>query len=294
MFDFRKNEKEEPYLALSRIAVNCSIKLRDEFQQFIPPGTGFSTPVIPFLALGHNFVALTVTKKYGEQSLADLKNAIAASASVLAEVLDKNIGSVSRQRLGQVFVAALDATRDRVFECLEQSGTNPDVAIRSVSLLLLQKIGITKPDRDTLERSIEIVSASFSSAISSLETEYKPNVAERSKRVFDLFKKRPSLSEQEIFKRAQGCLGELLTQSGQSGFQKLIETGYLGFKSHSAYYCADYASIDSDTICYVKLSDFPMLKTVRAAVVGGPTPMIPEELMLVCLTIAKSVKPWKA
>lgn len=113
--------------------------------------------------------------------------------------------------------------------------------------------------------------------------------------MFSLFKKR-SLSEQELAERAESCLGELLRKSGPSDFKTMVEVGYLGFKSNSVYYCADFGlirSIHDDTICYVKLSDVSMLKTVRPAVLSDSGWMIPQEILLASVQIAKLVKPWK-
>lgn len=110
--------------------------------------------------------------------------------------------------------------------------------------------------------------------------------------MFGLFKRR-SLSEQEIAERAESCLGELLKQSGPSEFTKLVEVGYLGFNSNSVYYTADLSLMNDDTICYVKLSDISMPKTVRPAILGDSGWMIPQEIVVASVLIAGLAKPWK-
>ena len=84
-------------------------------------------------------------------------------------------------------------------------------------------------------------------------------------------------------------LGDLLIRQGQDAFQKMISVGYLGFTPDSVYYCADYEKMDRDTLCYVKLSDFPILRSVRPAIAAGTMPMVPEELIAACVQISTSV-----
>lgn len=167
--------KDEPCVNLSRVAVTCSLRLRDDFQQIIPPNTGFFTSTIPFFALAHNFVFFMAGKRYGPKILDDVQKAIRGSASLLSEVMSNNMqGRVTREQIGQVFATELESSRPHIFECLEQSDTDADAAIRGVCILLLQKIGIAEPDQRTLENSMEVMSACFSSAIASLKAEYKP------------------------------------------------------------------------------------------------------------------------
>jgi len=116
--------------------------------------------------------------------------------------------------------------------------------------------------------------------------------------MFDFFKKK-TLSEGEISERAQSCLGELLVENGPDKFKTMVETGYLGFTSNSVSYWADWdfmVKFDRNTICYVKLSDIPMLKNVRPAVVSDIPPFgqyVPQEILFAGIEISKSVRPWK-
>lgn len=109
--------------------------------------------------------------------------------------------------------------------------------------------------------------------------------------MFGLFKKR-SLSDQEIAERAESCLGELLKQNGPNGFAQLVGIGYLGFTPNSVYYSAGLRFMKDDTISYVKLSDIPMPKTIRPAVLGDSGWMIPQEIVVASVLIAGLVKPW--
>jgi hypothetical protein len=167
--------KEAPCIGLSRVAVECSIELRDAFQGSIPQSAGFFTSTIPFFVLAHNFVFFTVGNRYGTKALGDIEKAARGSASVISEVLSSNTkGAVPREKIAQLFITELESQRERTFSCLEKSGTDPDSAIRGVCIMLLNQIGIAGPDANVLANAIELTSGCFSSAIESLRAEYKP------------------------------------------------------------------------------------------------------------------------
>ncbi len=111
--------------------------------------------------------------------------------------------------------------------------------------------------------------------------------------MFGLFKKR-SLNDREIAERAESCLGNLLIQHGPSEFRKLVEVGYLGFRSNSVFYAADLSLIQDDTICYAKLSDcFSTSTTIKPAVQTASGWMVPRQIITASVLIAGTVKPWK-
>lgn len=196
----------------------------------------------------------------------------------------ENLGSDGADRIDQYFEVQSQHALASTLGALYMLAEHPDKLSWELSRVLSQRIRLNCALRLEVERIDQVketINRSFYALMTALETLIGTELKKR------------SLNEQELFKRAQSCLGKLLIQSGQSGFKRMVETGHLGFTSNSVFYCADFDKMDSDTICYVKLSDFPMLKTVRPALEGGPMPMIPEELVLACLEIAKSVKPWK-
>ncbi len=155
----------------------------------------------------------------------------------------------------------------------------PEKMFSELSRNLAQRIRLNSQlhlDLESIDQAMVTMTASFTTLFSTLKAEMEGRAT------------MPLLSEKELFRRAQGCLGELLILEGQSGFKKLVESGYLGFTTHSVFFCAEFDSLGRDTICYVKLSDFPLLKTVRPASDAGPIEFIPEELALSCLEIARA------
>ena len=211
-----------------------------------------------------------------------------------------NLGSDEAARIDQYFTAQSQhalATMLGVFSDLamhpeklsflgafSELAEYPDKLSLELSKLLAKRVrsnGALVLDIKLMDQARETIDRSLYALVGTFETLMGTGTNKR------------SLSAEEIFSRAQSCLGELLIQYDQGKFQRIVEIGYLGFTAESVYYCADFDSIDSDTICYVKLSDFPMLKAIRPTLEIDSVPMIPGELFITCVQISKSVKPWK-
>jgi hypothetical protein len=117
----------------------------------------------------------------------------------------------------------------------------------------------------------------------------KPTIRREERGFLSKFTRR-QLSEQQIFERAYGILGEILLRSAEEGwsFSDVASNYYISFSKSGAGVSVSLREVQSakDVICWIKLSEIPLLKAAGPPMFG-PVPAVPQEIMLAALEIAQ-------
>jgi hypothetical protein len=117
----------------------------------------------------------------------------------------------------------------------------------------------------------------------------KPTIRREERGFLSKFARR-QLSEQQIFQRSYCILDEMLLRSVEEGwsFSGVASNYYISFSKSGLGVSVSLREVQSakDVICWIKLSEIPLLKAARPPMFG-PVPAVPQEIMLAALEIAQ-------